>query len=201
MTDDDTGSVSTDFTVTVVNVDPAPSIALNGTLDTADDVIDEDQTVDLVAGWIDTGTLDTHTVTVEWGDGESDVITPAAGVRQITASHRYLDDDPTATPQDNYTITVTVTDDDTGNGVATTTLLVRDVAPYVVNDTPTQSVQYSDPGETITITAVDVERDTLTAEVWFDEGAVATTPGLPSWLELSADGDCVLNNPGQPPHL
>ncbi|MCG8450446.1 MAG: PKD domain-containing protein, partial [Pirellulales bacterium] len=46
----------------------------------------------------------------------------------------YLDDNPSATSMDTYTIGVEVTDDDTGQGVASRTVLVKNVAPLVVLD-------------------------------------------------------------------
>ena len=37
--------------------------------------------------------------------------------RQLQRTHQYLDDNPTGTPSDVYTIDVTLTDDDTGSGI------------------------------------------------------------------------------------
>ena len=53
--------------------------------------------------------------------------------RQFTVTHQYLDDNPSGTPSDNYTISVTATDDD--GGVSPTvqrTLTVNNVAPTLV---------------------------------------------------------------------
>ncbi len=77
----------------------------------------------------DPGTLDTHTLTINWGDPLSPgneqtidltVATPGvtynAETREFSIEHQYLDDNPTGTGSDSYTISVKVTDDDTGKG-------------------------------------------------------------------------------------
>ena len=49
----------------------------------------------------DPGTLDVHTVTINWGDGSSHtVLNLAVGARTYSASHQYLDDNPTGTASD-----------------------------------------------------------------------------------------------------
>jgi len=55
----------------------------------------------------DAGTADTHTASIDWGDGTSSTgtVTETAGVGTISGSHVY-------TASGNYTITFTVTDDD-----------------------------------------------------------------------------------------
>ena len=83
-----------------------------------DQSVDEGTTVSLdPATFTDAGTADTHTATIDWGDGTAADVgvvvetpfgppgstTPAAGT--ISGSHVYADDGV-------YTVTVTVTDDD-----------------------------------------------------------------------------------------
>jgi len=80
----------------------------------------------------DPGSLDTFTVVIDWGPDEgSDTLTLGAGATVYSATHQYLDDDPTGTASDVYPISVTVTDDDTGVGTATTGVTVNNVAPVV----------------------------------------------------------------------
>ena len=78
--------------------------------------------------------LDTHTATVDWGDGTAADVgvvvetptgppgstTPAAGT--VSGSHVYADNGV-------YTVTVTVLDDDGGSHVDTLTVTVANVAP------------------------------------------------------------------------
>ena len=82
--------------------------------------IDENGVTTLTGTITDPGTLDTFTLDVNWGDALSpnntETYTFAAGHDQaFSLTHQYLDDNPTATATDNYTIGLTITDDDTGN--------------------------------------------------------------------------------------
>ena len=82
------------------------------------------QTVTLEALFVDPGWLDTHTATVDWGDG----ITTTAEISETNgppqargiahATHRF------ATPG-IYPVTITVTDDDGGSGSASTEIVVE----------------------------------------------------------------------------
>ena len=65
------------------------------------------QSVTYTVPFTDAGTADTHTASIDWGDGTSSTgtVTEAAGVGAVSAAHVY-------TATGNYTITVTVTDDD-----------------------------------------------------------------------------------------
>src|SRR5207245_2936357 len=86
-----------------------------------------------VSGTInDPDAADTHTIVVTWGAGEgSSTLTLAAGVSSFTASHQYLDDNPSGTPSDDYPITVTVTDNHGASGNGATVVTVNNVAPTV----------------------------------------------------------------------
>jgi len=189
--DDPTGSAAdvvtvtardlTDGTVTSHNVtirNVAPSVhplSLSAT------VIDEDQTTTLTFSFDDAGTADTHTAVVDWGDGTTSNVAVVAGARSAEVTHRYLDDHPTSTPQDDYAISVTVTDDDLGRGTATTTVTVQNVAPVGVSlirneagpvlegELATFTITFTDPGTT----------DTHGARVdWDGDGIVDTETGV-----------------------
>jgi hypothetical protein len=99
--------------------------------------VDENQSTTLTGTITDPGTLDTFTLVVNWGDGSPvDVYNYPAGTTSFSETHQYLDDDPTGTPSDDYTIDVTVTDDDTGSDTASITLTVANVSPdgeYYIN--------------------------------------------------------------------
>lgn len=124
VTDDDGGTGQASTTVSVNNVAP-----IVGIVELDAQVIDENETVTLTGSFSDIGSLDTHTVTVDWGDGSSStaVVDPVAST--FSATHQYLDDDPSGTPSDAYTITATITDDDGGTGAATASVAVNNVAP------------------------------------------------------------------------
>ncbi|MEK6249569.1 MAG: hypothetical protein N2C12_15410, partial [Planctomycetales bacterium] len=88
----------------------APTIVLDPV-----EAIDENGIATLTGTITDPGTLDTFTVDINWGDSSLiQTFTYAAGTTSFTATHQYLDDNPSETPQDSYTISASVTDDDGG---------------------------------------------------------------------------------------
>ena len=118
-------------TVTVNNVAP--------TVTAAGDTIDENGTATVSGTISDPGILDTFTVEIDWGEGSPQSYSYPAGSTTFSETHQYLDDNPTGTLSDVYTINVEVTDKDGGVGTATTTVTVNNVAPVV--ETPSISNQ------------------------------------------------------------
>src|SRR5439155_1392496 len=99
---------------------------------TSPTAINENDTYTLSGTFSDAGTLDTHTVVITWGNGEgSTTLSLAAGVTSFSASHQYLDDNPSGTSSDTYPISVTVTDDDTGSGSGSTSVTVLNALPRI----------------------------------------------------------------------
>jgi Ca2+-binding RTX toxin-like protein len=76
------------------------------------------------------------TVTIDWGAGQGSTqatLTPqSGGVYAYTATHQYLDDNPTGTPSDSDTITVTAADSVGTSDPSTATVTVNNVAPSAV---------------------------------------------------------------------
>ena len=129
----DTATVS--ITVTPVNDAPA-----NLSLNLSSGSINENTSTTLSGSFTDVETGDSHTVEINWGDGSAVTTVPlGAGVVAIpSTSHTYLDDNPTGTTSDSYTITVKVTDNgqsgsplvnDFKDTSATTSVTVNNVAP------------------------------------------------------------------------
>jgi hypothetical protein len=179
----------------------------------------ENDTVTLQGGFLDPGTLDSHTVCIDWGDGVDlsgtlvgppadfaacaartgrtvDTIELAAdplrafdAERTFGTTHQYLDDNPTGTATDVYTVSVFVMDDDTQEGTAAHTVRVDDVAPVTTAGPFTQDPQYSDRlREPIVYRASDVAADTLVATTdWRYEGG-PWIDGLPAALTFTDDG-------------
>jgi hypothetical protein len=136
-TDADGLSATAQTTVEVGNVAPALS-----PLELSAVSIVENGVVTVSGGFSDPGTLDTHTIIINWGDGSAPTtLAVAAGLRQFAASHQYLDDAPSSTASDVNAITVTVVDDDGGGNTASANLIVNNLPPVIKSVTaPTSPV-------------------------------------------------------------
>jgi subtilisin family serine protease len=129
----------------IVTVNNLPPI-----VDAGDDqTVDEGETVEIEVTVTDPGTADTHTATIDWGDGsEPEDATVSEGV--INASHVYADNSiESSGASGDYIVTVTVTDDDGGEGMDELTVTVNNVAPVAdIGDDMS-----ADEGSEVTVTA------------------------------------------------
>ncbi len=122
VTGDPTRCSTADSTVTVANAAPV--------LDPVVTVAETDLTHRIAVAFTDAGSADTHTATVDWGDGGGAVpatVTPApdrAGGGTVEVAHTY-------SGHGSYTVEVCVTDDDGGTtcGQATITIATVPGAP------------------------------------------------------------------------
>ena len=89
---DDDGGVATAQVQTVVS-NLAPVIESVS----ATSPVDESGLVTVSGSFSDASGLDTHTLEVAWGDGTTSSATIDPVARTFTATHVYLDDDPTGT--------------------------------------------------------------------------------------------------------
>ena len=158
VTDDDGGVGSASVEITVANV--APTVEAG-----ADQTVDEGDIVSFTGSFTDPGSGDTHTIVWDFGDGSD----PVAGLLEPT--HAYADNGI-------YTVTLTVTDDDGGQGVDQLTVTVLNVAPTV--DAGLERTV--DEGGTLVSTGsfADPGADTWSATVDYGDGtgvqALALTP-------------------------
>jgi hypothetical protein len=106
MTDKDNAAGSNGTTITVKNVAPVVTSVTGPTAP-----LSMGSTVNVTANFTDLGTQDIHTCTINWDDGSttSGVVTESGGSGSCSASHIYA-------AAGVYSITATVTDDDTGSG-------------------------------------------------------------------------------------
>lgn len=106
---DGTASGTDAVPVTIANA--APSV---GSITAPTDPVAVNTAIDVSAAFTDPGTLDTHTATVDWGDGTvaEASVSEAGGSGTVTAGHTYA-------TAGVYTLIVTVSDDDGGVGEAT----------------------------------------------------------------------------------
>ncbi|TPW18146.1 MAG: Uncharacterized protein FD129_83, partial [bacterium] len=180
--DDDAGTSVRSFTATVNNVRPNLAVL-------ADQSANEGSPVNLLgATFTDAGLLDTHTATVDWGDGTSEAAPVSS--KTVQAQHTYGDNGA-------YAVTVTVSDDDGGTSSRSFTATIANVAPTLaalVNQNAAegsivslQGAQFSDPGfldsHTATVNWGDgttqvaaISSKTISAEhTYGDDGAYTVT--------------------------
>lgn len=117
VTDDDGGAGSSTATVTVVNV--APTVSTDDSIAiTEGDVMSLDSTF-----FTDPGSSDTHTATIDWGDGMP--VSPGTVdqvLRTVAGTHEYTDNGA-------FTVTVMVVDDDGAEGSDSFTVQVANADP------------------------------------------------------------------------
>jgi len=78
------------------NYRPAPVVSMTSP-------VDENSPATLNGTINDPDLLDSHTVVINWGANEgSTTLSIPAGVNTFSASHTYLDDNPSGTLSDNY---------------------------------------------------------------------------------------------------
>lgn len=124
--DKDDGYTTYTQTVTVVNV--APSVSITAPLNYsvwAITAIEFSNAGFVTAPFTDPGTADTHTCTIDWGEGTTNAgaVTESSGsgTCKSNAGNPYTTDGAGI-----YDITVTVKDDDQGEGTAAVTIVVFD---------------------------------------------------------------------------
>jgi hypothetical protein len=175
LADDDTGTATGSTTTTISNLDP-----VIGSLSATS--VDENGTVHLTGTYSDVGSQDTHTLTINWGEGAPQTVVVAGGSFDIT--HQYLDDNPTATSSDVCSISVTLTDDDTGTATGGTTTTISNVNPVVaplIGPHPEPGGFSGVLGETLPFTASFSDIGSLdTHQVQWDFGDGTVIPFTPT---------------------
>lgn len=167
----DSGAL-TDTAVMTINVLDAndPPIINDGDLNVSPGAIQETETITLTGSFTDQDGGDAHTVTIAWGDGNSDVINLTVGTTSFSANHTYLDDP--AGPSDDYTIEVTV-DDGTDSSSANASVTVSNVPPAL--DSLTAVPPTLNEGEAVTLSGTFTEispLDTFILTVDWGNGVV-----------------------------
>ncbi len=115
----DDGAMSDTSTTTVTGTNVWPTATIIGFGGTVPLVITPQEAISFTGNYTDPGALDTHTSRWNFGDSTSSSASyGAAGAGNVSASHAY------GAPG-TYHVSLTVTDDDGGAGVATTTVVVQ----------------------------------------------------------------------------
>ncbi len=142
-TDEHGGSSTDSASVTVDNVTPIVNAG-------SDQTMNEGDVVNFDGSFTDSGSVDTHTIAWNFGDGET-----ASG--NLTPTHIYTDNGV-------YTATLTITDDDGGVGTDTLTVTVRNVAPVANTDGPYEGMVDEPIQLQSSATDVNSDQETLTYE-------------------------------------
>jgi PKD repeat protein len=106
----DDGGMSDTATATVTGTNVWPTAHITGVTTSAPLVVTPQETLGFTGSFSDPSALDTHTVKWNFGDGTTS--------SSLSTSHSY-------TTAGTFHVSLTVTDDDGGAGVATTTVLVQ----------------------------------------------------------------------------
>ena len=170
LSDDDGGVATAQVQTVVSNVAPVIESV------SATAAVDENGTVTVSGSFSDASGLDNHTLTIAWGDGTLSAATIDPVARTFTASHTYLDDDPSGTASDAYVIDLTLSDDDGGVATAQVQTVVSNVAPVIESVSATAGV---DENGTVTVSgsfadASGLDSHTLTI-AWGDGTTSAAT--------------------------
>ncbi|WP_406700940.1 putative Ig domain-containing protein [Singulisphaera sp. Ch08] len=168
-------SASETITITVAKVNHAPrNIVLNT------DSIDENSIFTLVGSFDDPDVLDLHTIAIDWGEGIPQVFTLPVGLRAFEASHRYIDDRPSATTSDVYTIDVLVYDG-IGSSTDSSSVVINNIVPAVSLLTNTSPDGEVEEGQTVFVRGLFSDigvSDTHTATVSWGDGTTTNASVL-----------------------
>src|SRR5262249_26154402 len=124
-------------------------------------------------------------VDVNWGDGSPHTTFNTSTQGTLTAQTHTYADGPSA-----YPVTVQVTDRDGGARSVAFQVSVGNRPPAVSNNLATQSTQYSDPIQPVTVSARDCPGDlaSLAASTAWSKDGGSWQPGLPPGFTLTPGG-------------
>ena len=154
---------------------PCTTVPVSVEIDNADPAVTEPTVeltggdADLTATVTDPGTADTHTATVDWGDGTTDENVPVVD-GEVTAGHTYAE-------PGTFTVEVCVTDDDGAEACASTSVTVDppNTAPVLAVDPPAATPEGADLTLSGTVTDPDADQ-TWTITVDWGDGSTEDLP-------------------------
>jgi hypothetical protein len=113
--------------VTLGNVAPS-GVTVTPLYPQGETYIEENESIGLLVAFTDPGTLDTHRVRLDWGDGTQTLVDVPLGARQVSIPARLYLQNPISQIAN---VAATVIDDDSGVGNGQATISVRNVIPTV----------------------------------------------------------------------
>ncbi|MEM8680643.1 MAG: PKD domain-containing protein, partial [Planctomycetota bacterium] len=161
------GSVEVTQDVNVSNVAPQLSAVTVAPLSGITPILEGDR-VRLTGQLTDPGLLDTFTLEVDWGDGDTEAINLSEGTDAFELTHLYTTDG-------TFDILVTITDDDGGMDVDTPSVTVENAAPEI--DLTLATAEIDENGEA-TLTGIIRDaglRDTHTLTIDWRDGSPLQT--------------------------
>ena len=177
--------------VTIANVDP-----VIGSIMVIPASINESQQVAVNGTFTDPAPADTFTGAALWSDGVATSVSVVA--KTFSTSRIFPDDDPSGTPQDSFTASITITDDDSGSDTENSpTVTVNNVAPTANDDGGIGFVTDEDSAfNTASVLSNDTDPGT-------DQLAVAgfDTTGTKGQVQNNFDGTFNYNPNGMFEHL
>ncbi|MFC1899139.1 hypothetical protein ACFLXP_02270 [Chloroflexota bacterium] len=171
VTDKDTLTGEISIGITVFNVNP--ELVVDNTLPS----INEGDSSVINGSFTDVGVLDTHNAEINWGDDsipEQIQVDETNGSGTLSASHVYLDD-PLG-EDDDYQLSIELTDKDGGTDNFNTSITVLNVAPTISLEEITNPL-FTDVPFTLTGTVFDPGiLDIHTAQIDWGDGITETIP-------------------------
>jgi hypothetical protein len=125
--------------------------------------VNQGDTVTLSGSFTQSGDQDSHTVTINWGDGSANTqLQLAPGVFTFSATHTYVDEPPSGTSSKVDTITVTVANSAGDTASASTSITVNDVPPVVPAGGLVLSGATVEEGSPVSLSGTFVDPDATT---------------------------------------
>lgn len=163
--DDDTGTDNDTTPVVVNNVDPV--ITSHDTSSPSGDKVEEGDLVTVAGTFFDVGTLDLHTVTLDWGDGTVTSGTVDQLARTFAGQHAY-------SAGGIFTVTITLSDDDTGVATAVETIFVTGAGVQTIGGKQVLFVVGSNEADHVVINQVGQGEIRVHADFLHDQGMQRT---------------------------
>ncbi|HNB50680.1 MAG TPA: PKD domain-containing protein, partial [Anaerolineales bacterium] len=137
--------------------------------------INENDFATLTGQFTDPDQADSFEVWVDWGNGVTQTLTLPAGSTTFSLTQQYLDDDPTQTSSDPYTVAIALTDSAAHTVTGTVGLTVNNVAPWLNMSFPDLDVDENTPLTVIGNITDPGTADTFTFIADWADGSVTTT--------------------------
>ena len=167
---DDNGNVGTAASKTIAVTNVAPVLS---NLSVPSAGVNESASFTLSGDITEPGTADDLNLTIDWGDGGTELLLLSKDSTSFSRSHTYADDNPTGTASDTYTIALSIADDDGGTGIGSTSVVVNNLAPSLSISAPENGALYAVKA-TVNLSASLTDPsslDTLTCSVNWGDGA------------------------------